>query len=55
MQLANQASRLPLALASCSSKYGHFWLQKNKMVTDKMQTQGFKMADDPTLSPFVFT
>ena len=29
---------------SDSSKYGHFWLQKNKMATAKMQTWGFKTA-----------
>ena len=38
MHIANQAS------ATISSKYGHFWLQKNKMATGKMQTQGFKTA-----------
>ena len=26
------------------SKYGHFWLQKTKMATAKIQTQGFKTA-----------
>ena len=43
MQLANQAS----ALHQChqSSKYGHFWLQKNKMATAKMQTGGFTTAE----------
>ena len=59
MQLANQASQLLLALAAISqlfgivrftlnltlfSKYGHFWLQKNKMVTAQMKTQGFKTS-----------
>ena len=28
--------------STLSSKYGHFWLQKSKMATVKMQTQGFK-------------
>ena len=31
-------------IASLSSKYSHFWLQKAKMATAKIQTRGFKMA-----------
>ena len=45
MQLANQTSQLSLALAAnvvLASNYGHFWLQKTKMATAKIQTQALK-------------
>ena len=32
-------------LTTFFSKYGHFWLQKFKMVTAKIQSRGFKMAN----------
>ena len=60
MQLANQASQLSLLDANfvlaqiiwygettysgSPSKYGHYWLQKTKMATTKIQTRGFKTA-----------
>ena len=45
-KLANSCLKLNQRQFSTSlfSKYGHFWLQQNKMVTVKIQPQGFKTA-----------
>ena len=49
MQLANQASQLALAANLALAHFKplfHFWLQKTKMATAKMQTGGFKMEQN---------
>ena len=38
-----------LVLTTTSSKYGHFWPQKSKMETAKIQTGGFKTAEHKPL------
>ena len=49
MHIANQAN----VSSTLSSKYGYFWLQKNKMATAEMQIWGFKMVVHKPVGDFI--